>query len=97
MKFEWDPVKDSINRRKHGVTFLEACYVFADKYMLTLYDKEHAENEDRWITIGQIPSNKMLLVIHTYRQSKGKESVRIISARKATRKEEKKYLKRRGR
>ena len=97
MKFEWDPGKESVNRRKHGVTFWEACYVFADEYMLTLYDKEHSENEERWITIGQTPNNKILVVIHTYKDSKEGESVRIISARKATRMEEKKYLERRRR
>ena len=97
MKFEWDPGKESVNRRKHGVTFWEACYVFADEHMLTLYDQEHAENEERWITIGQTPNGKILVVIRTYKASKGEQSVRIISARKATRMEEKKYLERRRR
>jgi hypothetical protein len=97
MKFEWDPEKETANRRKHTVTFLEACYAFADKYMLTLYDKEHSDNEDGWITIGQIPNNKILVVIHTVRKTSGKETVRIISARKATKHEEKQYLERRGR
>ena len=97
MKFEWDPEKEKTNRIKHKVTFLEACYVFADRYMLTLFDDEHAEEEDRWITIGQTPTNKLLVVIHTYRKTKGKEAVRIISARKPTRHEEKHYFARRGR
>jgi uncharacterized DUF497 family protein len=79
------------------VTFLEACYAFADKYLLTLFDDKHSEEEDRWITIGQTPTNKLLVVIHTYRKIKGKEAVRIISARKATRHEEKQYFERRGR
>ena len=79
------------------MTFLEACYAFADKYLLTLFDDKHSEEEDRWITIGQTPTNKLLVVIHTYRKIKGKEAVLIISARKATRHEEKQYFERRGR
>ncbi len=49
MKFEWDAEKEKTNRKKHKVSFIEACYVFADKYMLTLYDEEHSGDEDRWI------------------------------------------------
>ena len=96
MKFEWDPKKEKANRRKHKVTFLEACYVFADKYMLTLYDEEHSGDEDRWITIGQSLNDKILVVIHTYRKVKGKGIVRILSARKAAKHEEKQYFERRG-
>jgi hypothetical protein len=95
MKFEWDLEKEKTNKRKHKVTFLEACYVFADKYMLTSFDDKHSEDEDRWVTIGQTPNNNILVVIHTYRKTKNKESVRIISARKATRHEEKQYFERR--
>ena len=96
MKFEWDPEKEKTNKRKHNISFLESCYVFADKYILTLFDEDHSKDEDRWITIGQTPNNKILVVVHTYRKIKGKESVRIISARKATINEEKQYLERRG-
>ena len=73
MKFEWDPEKEKVNRTKHKITFSEACYVFADKYMLTLYDEEHSVNEDRWVTIGQSLNNKILVVIHTYKEIKGEE------------------------
>lgn len=96
MKFEWDSQKEKINRKKHKVTFLEACYVFADKYILTLYDEGHSGNEDRWISIGQSLSGSILVVVHTYRKMKGKETVRIISARKASKYEEKQYIERRG-
>lgn len=95
MRFEWDPIKEKANRRKHKVTFLEACYIFADKYMLTLYDEKHSDDEDRWISIGQTLNGRILVVIHTYRKIKGKEFVRIISARKATKHEEKQYFERR--
>lgn len=95
MKFEWDSEKDKTNRIKHKVTFLEACYVFADRYMLTFFDDQHSENEDRWITSGQIPNGQILVVSHTFRKIKGIESVRIISTRKATKNEEKQYFERR--
>jgi len=97
VKFEWDPEKDKANRNKHNLTFLEACYVFADKYMLTFFDEGHSEDEDRWITLGQIPNGKILVVGHTYRKIRGKESVRIISTRKATKHEERQYVERRVR
>ena len=95
MKFEWDESKEKANRQKHRVSFLDACYVFADKYMLTLYDDEHSDDEDRWITIGLGLNNRVLVIVHTYRKKKGGESIRIISARKATRHEETKYYERR--
>jgi len=63
--------------------------------MLTLYDDEHSAEEDRWTTIGQSLSNRILVVVHTYRKIKDKESVRIISARKATKHEEEQYFERR--
>lgn len=96
MQFVWDPKKEEINKRKHKVTFSEACYIFADKCQLTLFDVEHSKSEDRWITIGQTPNNKILVVVHTFRKIKGKEIVRIISTRKASKKEVKQYFERRG-
>lgn len=95
MQFLWDPEKEKANKKKHGIAFPEACYVFADKYMLTLYDKEHSDAEDRWITVGETPDNRILLVVHTYRKMRGKEAIRIISARKATKHESIQYLERR--
>ena len=97
MRFEWDTEKDKTNKRKHKVSFVEACYIFADKYMLTFFENEHSEDEDRWVTIGQLPNNKVMVVVHTFRKIKGKESVRIISARKATKQEERQYFERRTR
>lgn len=95
MKFEWDAEKEKTNRKKHKVTFTEACYVFADKYMLTFYDEGHSGEEDRWITIGQSLNNRILLVVHTYWKVKDKEFIKIISARKAAKEEEKQYFERR--
>jgi len=95
MKFVWDPAKEKINIQKHKITFTESCYVFADQYSLTLFDKQHSENEDRWITLGQTPNGKILLVVHTFRKIDDMEVIRFISSRKATRKEAKGYFKRR--
>ena len=53
MKFIWDPAKENINIQKHKIDFTESCYIFADQYSLTLFDKNHSEDEDRWITLGQ--------------------------------------------
>lgn len=89
MIFDWDPEKEKINRKKHKVAFFEACQVFADRYMLSLYDEGHSDDEDRWITMGQSLGGIILVVVHTYEKIRQKESVRIISARKATKHEEK--------
>lgn len=74
----------------------EDCLFCRHSIKSTIFDEEHSEDEDRWITIGEIPNNKILVVIHTYRKTKGKESVRIISARKAIKNEVKQYLERRS-
>ena len=96
LRFEWDPEKERTNRQKHKVSFAEACYVFSDRHLLSLFDGEHSEDEERWVTMGQTPEGKLLVVIHTYRKDRGAEYVRIISARKATRAESKQYFERRS-
>ncbi len=95
MKFIWDPVKEKINIQKHEISFTESCYVFSDLYSLNLFDEQHSEDEDRWITLGQTPNGKILVVVHTFKKMGEIEVVRIISSRKATKKETKKYLERR--
>ncbi len=94
MKFEWDRKKENINIKKHGVTFEQASYVFSDPFALNRYDDEHSEDEDRWVLLGKSLNETILLVVHTFRDNNGKEFVRIISARKATKKEEKAYKER---
>ena len=94
MKFEWDVKKEKINITKHGVTFEQASYVFSDPYALNRYDDEHSEDEDRWVLLGKSLNETLLLVIHTFRDNQGIELVRIISARKATKKEKQAYQKR---
>jgi len=94
MKFEWDPNKEKINQQKHGVNFEQAAYVFSDPFALSLFDEAHSETEDRWIILGQSVKEMILVVVHTYRDKNGAESVRIISARKASKNEIKQYRKR---
>jgi len=94
MKFEWDTNKEKINIQKHGVTFEQASYVFADPYALNEYDDQHSELEDRWFLLGKSLNEMVLVVIHTFRDNDGIEFVRIISARKATKREKQAYQKR---
>ena len=94
MKFEWDKNKENTNIKKHGVTFEQASYVFADKYALNKFDDEHSDSEDRWILLGKSLNETLLLVVHTFKDSDGIEIVRIISARKATKFESQIYQKR---
>jgi len=94
MKFEWDTNKEKINIRKHGITFEQAAYVFADPFALNKYDVEHSENEDRWILLGKSLSEAVLVVEHTFRDDDGTEFVRIINARRATKRERQIYHKR---
>jgi len=91
MKFEWDTHKEKANVRKHGITFEQASFVFADPFGLNKYDDEHAENEDRWILLGKSFSEVVLVVVHTFRENNGTEVVRIISARRATKQEQQAY------
>ncbi len=87
MQFEWDPKKARLNLRKHGITFDEAATVFLDDLSLTGYDPDHSNDEDRFVTFGISNSGRLLTVAHT----DGKESIRIISARPATRAERNLY------
>ena len=85
LKFEWDPVKNIKNLKKHKVDFEEAKYVFRDEMALELYDEEHSEAEDRYIIIGLSSKTRELYVCHCYRN--GGNVVRIFSARRATKDE----------
>ncbi len=85
--FEWDANKAEKNIKIHGVSFDEASTAFRDTLSLTIYDPLHSDEEDRLILIGNSCKNRLLVIVHTEREDK----VRIISARKATRKERKQY------
>jgi len=90
--FEWDPQKAKINFKKHKVSFERACMVFKDPNALSIYDEEHSETEDRWITLGMDINRTLLVVVHTFEQlDENTYKIRIISARKATKKEIKQY------
>jgi uncharacterized DUF497 family protein len=90
--FEWDDNKNSINKRKHGISFGEARTVFFDEKALLMHDPDHSEEEDRFILMGMSAKLRILIVCHCYLTSN--EAIRIISARKATRIERKQYLER---
>jgi uncharacterized protein len=89
MKFQWDSQKADINLKKHGVAFQEAASIFGDTLSMTYYDPDHSAREHRFITLGMSRFGRILMVAHTDRHDK----IRIISARKATRKERKFYEK----
>ena len=89
LRFEWDPRKAASNARKHGVSFEEARSVFADERAKLIDDPDHSEDEDRFILMGLSGSLRVLIVCHCYREEGN--VVRIISARKATAREEKFY------
>jgi uncharacterized DUF497 family protein len=87
VKFEWDDEKAIGNLEKHGVSFGEATEVFYDPNALEGYDAEHSTNEDRFFIIG-LSSRRLLYVVYAERKD---DVVRIISARRAVRKEQEVY------
>ena len=89
MIFEWNTNKAISNQKKHGISFEEAQTSFSDDNALWIDDPDHSEDEDRFILLGLSSRSKMLVVCHCYREND--EVIRIISARKASRKESKTY------
>lgn len=90
--FEWDPIKARENRNKHGVEFDEAATIFRDSKALSIFDPDHSEKEDRWITMGVSEKGRLVIVNHTFREESREEvTIRIISSRKATNRETQKY------
>ena len=87
MEFEWDPEKAARNLAKHDVSFHEAATVFGDPLATTYDDPDHSDEEDRFLTFGHTSDGRLLVVSHTDRGDR----TRIISARKATRKERKQH------
>ena len=88
MKITWDPAKAESNFKKHKIRFSDAEVAFFDPMALTLED-EGAEGEQRFISVGSDALNRVVLIVYTYRGA----DVRLISARRATRKERKAYEK----
>ncbi len=87
LEFEWDIQKASRNVHKHQITFEEASTVFADILSVTFPDIQDAIHEERYLIIGLSSNNRILVIAHLYRD----ETVRIISARQATKREQKYY------
>ncbi len=86
--FEWDPRKDAANRKKHDVSFDEAKSVFTDEFGRLIADPDHSTDEDRFILLGTSIHSRLLVVCHCVRDG---ETIRIISARKAGKREQKTY------
>jgi hypothetical protein len=90
--FEWHPAKARENLRKHRVSFECASTVFLDPAAISILDEAHSEEEERWISLGLDASGSLLVVIHTFEPIDVESArVRIISARRATRREERDY------
>ena len=89
MHFDWDPRKAELNLRKHKVSFEEACSVFMDPKAIQFFDNEHSSDEDRFLLLGMSSTLRVLMICHAVLDED--ETVRIISARKATKKERKYY------
>ena len=89
LRFEWHSTKSAVNAKKHGISFDEAKSVFSDENAKLISDPDHSDNEDRFILLGISIRLRTLVVCHCYR---GDDNIiRIISARKATTSESKKY------
>ncbi len=85
MRFEWDATKAATNLKKHQVSFEEAQSAFYDDFAVQFFDEEHSSDEERFILLGMSSGARLLIVCHCERGDG--ETVRIISARKATRSE----------
>jgi len=88
--FEWDYNKNQINKIKHGLSFEEAREVFEDDNAILFDDPDHSIGEERFLIIGMVETSKICIVSHCYRNN---DTIRIISAREATKKEKETYLK----
>jgi uncharacterized protein len=90
ISFVWDPRKNLSNQAKHnGIDFEEAKSVFFDEFARVIYDPLHSQDEDRFVILGLSSKLRLLVVCHCYRESDS--IIRLISARKATKKEETSY------
>ena len=96
--FEWDPRKARQNLKRHRVAFERAATIFLDRSALSEFDETHSESEERWITLGLDQTGVLLVVCHTFRDdTESSARLRLISARKATKREEVEYKRRKTR
>ena len=90
--FNWEPAKADTNFRKHGVRFEATTAAVMDPLALSLFDADHSESEERWVTLGQGGDRALLVVVHTFDELNSEEAVvRIVSARWATNTERRMY------
>jgi uncharacterized DUF497 family protein len=89
IKFEWDTTKAAANKKKHGVSFEEAQSVFYDEFAVQFFDDDNSVSEDRFLMLGFSDEARLLIVCHCERNEGN--IIRIISARKATKKESNYY------
>ncbi|MCL2658349.1 MAG: BrnT family toxin [Betaproteobacteria bacterium] len=90
--FAWDAKKARSNLKKHGVSFPLATSVFRDALTVTIFDDEHSDDEERWVTLGRAENGQVLVVVHTAEETEDSEvHIRIISARCANRDEVRDY------
>jgi len=87
--FEWNEQKNKENQKKHEISSEEAKTVFYDEHAIEFYDFAHSEREERFLMLGLSAKMRILLVCHCLRKSEA--TIRIISARKATKKEQREY------
>jgi uncharacterized protein len=92
MEFEWDASKEQVNLKKHGVSFDEAQTVFNDENALFMGDPDHSVDESRFVILGLSNALRALVVCHCYRENDS--MIRIISARKADKREQRQYSRR---
>lgn len=85
IRFEWDAIKATLNKRKHGISFEEAQTVFYDEFAVQFFDEVNSESEDRFLMLGFSDEARLLIVCHCERDQGN--TIRIISARKATKNE----------
>ena len=85
IKFEWDLTKAATNFKRHGVSFEEAQSVFYDEFAVQFFDNDHSPDEERFLLLGMSTGARLLLVCHCEREAG--HVIRIISARKATKRE----------
>jgi uncharacterized DUF497 family protein len=93
LRFEWDKNKEKANIKKHGISFDEARTVFYDENAIQFFDPDYSDDESRFILLGISFKLRILIVCHCFRESE--TVIRIISARKADKHEEKEYWRKR--
>lgn len=85
IRFDWNPAKATANRKKHGISFEEAQSAFFDEFAIQFFDEDHSDVEDRFLLLGMSIEARLLLICHCEREAGN--LIRIISARRATKRE----------